>query len=77
MNEYVIIYQAPNFAHDREAIEGFFRSNNFNFRPLGETWPHIVHVDSEMTTGDFAKALRSHPMNTGAILFSINQTVHV
>jgi hypothetical protein len=77
MNEYVIIYQAPNFAHDRKAIEDFFQSQKFDFKPLGETWPHIVHVDSELTTGEFAKTLRSHPMNAGAILFSINQTVHV
>ena len=77
MNEYVIIYKAPNFIHDRKAIEDFYRASNFDFHPLGETWPHIVHIESEMSTDQFTSALRAHPMNAGAILFSINQTVHV
>ena len=77
MNEYIIIYQANNFTHERKAIEEFFRASKFNFRPVGETWPHIVHVDSELSTDQFTSTLRASPMNAGAILFSINQTVHV
>jgi len=77
MNEYIIIYQTPNFSKDRKSIDDFFRSNKFDFRRLNEAWPHIVHIDSKMTTEQFAGALRAQPFNSGAILFSINQTVHV
>jgi len=77
MNEYVIIYKSNKFLHDRQAIEDFFNASKLEFRSLGETWPHIVHVDSELPTEQFASALRASPMNSGAILFSINETVHV
>ena len=77
MNEYIIIYQTPAFNKDRKSIDEFFRSNKFEIRRLNEAWPHIVHIDSKLSTEEFASALRAQPFNSGAILFSINQTVHV
>lgn len=77
VNEYILIYQVPAHNESRTSIDQFFQEHNLNFRRMNDQWPHVVRIDSERPAEEITTELRSNPLNSGAILFSVDQTVHV